>query len=360
MSIAMHMSDGLINAPLAVVCWVVAAILLGYATYRARADLDDRTAPMAGLVAAFVFAVQMINFPILPGASGHLLGGALVAILVGPWVGSICIAIVLAVQALLFADGGLSALGANIINMAFISTFVGYGIAVAMRRLAQRGTGGLAVTAFVAALVATLAASLGFVGRVRDRWRRWGKPRHGVHADGRAARADRDRRGHHHRADRRRRGRGTTGPGLPAAPGATGHRAAWRRTGRRERVVTESPSTHRSGGRVAVFLIVFLAVSLVIAGAISYLASPDPDGLDTVTLSGCEVTETEAGEQLSGECIAQNAQDSPVAGSPFADYGVGGDGALVGLAGIVGVLVTLALAGGLFWLLRRRSGPGRT
>ncbi len=163
MSIAMHMSDGLINAPVAVVCWIVAAILLGYAAYRARADLDDKTAPMAGLVAAFVFAVQMINFPILPGASGHLLGGALVAILVGPWVGAICIAIVLAVQALLFADGGLTALGANIINMAFISTFVGYGIAVVMRRLAQRGTGGLAVTAFVAALVATVAASLGFV-----------------------------------------------------------------------------------------------------------------------------------------------------------------------------------------------------
>ena len=75
---------------------------------------------MAGLVTAFVFAVQMINFPILPGASGHLLGGALVAILVGPWVGSLCIAIVLVVQALLFADGGLTALGTNITNMALV------------------------------------------------------------------------------------------------------------------------------------------------------------------------------------------------------------------------------------------------
>ena len=96
MVIAMHMSDGLVNAPTAAVFGLVAVVGLGIAVRRARADLDDRTAPMAGLVTAFVFAVQMINFPILPGASGHLLGGALVAILVGPWVGSLCIAIVLA------------------------------------------------------------------------------------------------------------------------------------------------------------------------------------------------------------------------------------------------------------------------
>ena len=111
LTVAMHMSDGLVNAPTAAVFGLVAAIGLAIAASRARADLDERTAPMAGLVTAFVFAVQMINFPILPGASGHLLGGALVAILVGPWVGSLCIAIVLVVQALLFADGGLTALG---------------------------------------------------------------------------------------------------------------------------------------------------------------------------------------------------------------------------------------------------------
>lgn len=163
MSIAMHMSDGLINIPTAILFWVIALIGLGMSVYRARADLNEKTAPMAGLVAAFVFAVQMINFPILPGASGHLLGGALVAILVGPWVGSICISIVLIVQALLFADGGLTTLGANIINMAFISTFVGYGIAVALRRLAQRNAWGLAATAFVAAFLGVVGASLGFV-----------------------------------------------------------------------------------------------------------------------------------------------------------------------------------------------------
>ena len=163
MVVAMHMSDGLVNAPTAAAFGLVAVLGLALAVHRARADLDDRTAPMAGLVTAFVFAVQMINFPILPGASGHLLGGALVAILVGPWVGTLCIAIVLTVQALLFADGGLTALGTNITNMALIGVFAGYAVALLLRPLARRGRGGLLVTAFVSAFLGTVLASLGFV-----------------------------------------------------------------------------------------------------------------------------------------------------------------------------------------------------
>jgi cobalt/nickel transport system permease protein len=161
--VAMHMSDGLVNAPTAAAFGLFAAIALAVAATRARADLDERTAPMAGLVTAFVFAVQMVNFPILPGASGHLLGGALVAILVGPWVGSLCIAIVLVVQAVLFADGGLTALGTNITNMALVGTFTGYLVAVALRRLATRSRAGLLATAFVSALVNTVVAALAFV-----------------------------------------------------------------------------------------------------------------------------------------------------------------------------------------------------
>jgi cobalt/nickel transport system permease protein len=163
LTLAMHMSDGLVNAPTAAVFGLVAVIGLAITATRARADLDERTAPMAGLVTAFVFAVQMINFPILPGASGHLLGGALVAILVGPWVGSLCIAIVLVVQALLFADGGLTALGTNITNMALVGVFTGYGVAYALRRFAARSRGGLIAVSFVAALVSTVVAALAFV-----------------------------------------------------------------------------------------------------------------------------------------------------------------------------------------------------
>jgi cobalt/nickel transport protein len=110
--------------------------------------------------------------------------------------------------------------------------------------------------------------------------------------------------------------------------------------------------------RAAGFFLGFLAVALLVAGALSYLASADPDGLDTVTLSGCDVVETEAGELLVGTCIAQHADDHALAGSPLADYAVGGGAGTVGLAGVIGVLVTLLVAGALFRLLRHRPGPG--
>ncbi|MDL5157812.1 PDGLE domain-containing protein [Actinomycetospora termitidis] len=116
-------------------------------------------------------------------------------------------------------------------------------------------------------------------------------------------------------------------------------------------------STPTKNRRYAGFLGAFLLVALLLAGGASYLASSSPDGLDAVTQSGCEAVETEGGEQLQGECIAQNAGEHATAGSPFADYAVGGNEALTGLAGVVGVIATLAVAGGLFWLLRRRSGP---
>jgi cobalt/nickel transport protein len=106
--------------------------------------------------------------------------------------------------------------------------------------------------------------------------------------------------------------------------------------------------------RGAAFFIGFLVVVLVIAGGISYFASSDPDGLDTVTLSGCQLDE--AGEPVAGTCIAQNADEHALATSPLADYSVSGGEGTVGLAGVIGVLVTLVVAGGLFWLLRRRDG----
>jgi cobalt/nickel transport system permease protein len=162
-SVAMHMSDGLINAPASVLFGAIAVLGVAIAARAARRSLDDRTAPMAGLVAAFVFATQMLNFPVLPGVSGHLLGGALAAILVGPGAGALCLAIVLVLQSLVFADGGLTALGANITNMALIGTVAGYLIAVALRPLATRGPGGLAAVAFTAAFGSTVIASLGFV-----------------------------------------------------------------------------------------------------------------------------------------------------------------------------------------------------
>ncbi|MGQ9409142.1 energy-coupling factor ABC transporter permease [Mycolicibacterium gilvum] len=168
--VAMHMSDGIINAPISMLFVAIAVAALGICAWRAREELDERTVPLAGLVAAFVFAVQMVNFPILPGVSGHLLGGALAAILVGPYTGALCVSIVLIVQALLFADGGVTALGTNITNMSVIGVAAGYGTAVLLYRVLRRRRADLAVPvvgviAFVAAVVGTVCAAMGFVAQ---------------------------------------------------------------------------------------------------------------------------------------------------------------------------------------------------
>lgn len=165
---AMHMSDGIVNAPTSLGFAALAVIAIGLCARRARTELDERVVPMAGLVAAFIFAVQMVNFPILPGVSGHLLGGALAAILVGPFTGALCVSIVLVVQSLLFADGGVTALGTNITNMALIGVTAGYSVATLLYVVCSRKGGGVTVPrlgaiAFASALVGTVCASMGFV-----------------------------------------------------------------------------------------------------------------------------------------------------------------------------------------------------
>src|SRR4029450_13274500 len=155
---AMHIANGIVNGRVSAVFAIVSLVALGLCVLRSRADLDDRLAPMAGLVAAFIFAVQMLNFQVLPGVSGHLLGGALAAILVGPWVGALCVSTVLIIQCLLFADGGLTALGLNITNMALIGTAAGYLIIVVLIRVLPKTPAGLAVTAFIASVISVTAA----------------------------------------------------------------------------------------------------------------------------------------------------------------------------------------------------------
>lgn len=162
-SVAMHLSDGVLDAPTSVLFGAIAAVWLTLAATRGRIDIDDRTAPLAGILAAFLFAMQLLNFPVLPGVSGHLYGGALAAILLGPWVGSLCLSVVVVIQALLFADGGLTALGANVTNMALLGTAAGFVVALAARGVARRSRAGLLVVAFLAGLVSTVAASAGFV-----------------------------------------------------------------------------------------------------------------------------------------------------------------------------------------------------
>jgi cobalt/nickel transport system permease protein len=161
--LGMHIANGIVDAPVSALFGGVAVAALAVCVARGQRDLDDRLAPMAGLVAAFIFAVQMLNFQVLPGVSGHLLGGALAAMLVGPWVGALCVSTVLVVQCLIFADGGLSALGLNITNMAVLGTAAGYLLIAGLLRVLPKTPAGLAVTAFVASLVSVIVAAQGFV-----------------------------------------------------------------------------------------------------------------------------------------------------------------------------------------------------
>ena len=158
----MHIPDGFINAGTSVAAGVVAAGGVAVCIRRSAEVLEDKQAPMAGLVAAFVFAVQMLNFPVASGTSGHLLGGALAAILVGPWAGALCVAVVLMVQALLFADGGLTALGLNVVNMALVTAFVGYGAFLLLRRVLPRSPGSVVLAAGTSGFISVVAASIAF------------------------------------------------------------------------------------------------------------------------------------------------------------------------------------------------------
>jgi cobalt/nickel transport system permease protein len=159
----MHIPDGFINAPTSLAAGAAAAGGVGVGLRRAAQTLQERQAPLAGLVAAYIFAVQMLNFPVVAGTSGHLLGGALAAILVGPWAGALCVAVVLVVQALLFADGGLSALGLNIINMALVTAWGGYAIFLLLRRFLPATKTSVTVSAGVAAGISVVLASVAFV-----------------------------------------------------------------------------------------------------------------------------------------------------------------------------------------------------
>jgi len=155
---ALHIGNGIIDGRTSALFAVLAAAAVAVCVMRARRDLDDRLAPMAGLVAAFVFAAQMLNFPVLPGVSGHLLGGALAALLVGPWVGALCVTVVLIVQALLFADGGVTAIGLNVTNMAILGTAAAYVLIAALLRILP-----LAAIAVIASVGSAVVASQGFV-----------------------------------------------------------------------------------------------------------------------------------------------------------------------------------------------------
>jgi len=158
----MHIPDGFIDTPVAVAAGAVAVAGVAVAIKKAPKEIDEKRAPLAGLVAAFIFAVQMLNFPVAVGTSGHLLGGVLAAVLVGPWTGMLCVSLVLFVQGLVFADGGLSALGLNVVNMGLIGAVGGYWVFRAIRGILPANKAMVVIAAGVAAGISVVMASIGF------------------------------------------------------------------------------------------------------------------------------------------------------------------------------------------------------
>lgn len=160
----MHVPDGFFDPPLVVAGAVAAAAGVGVALRRVGRRLEDSQIPLAGLTAAYIFAVQMLNFPVAAGTSGHLLGGTLAAVLVGPWVAVLCMTVVVSVQALLFADGGLTALGVNVVLLGFVSVFAGYGVHLVVRWLLPASGRAVPIAAAIGGWVGVVAAAGAFVG----------------------------------------------------------------------------------------------------------------------------------------------------------------------------------------------------
>lgn len=349
----MHVPDGMINLPVSAAAGVVAAGAVAVSLRGARRELGsgplaeghgaERTAPLAGLVAAFVFAVQMLNFPVAAGTSGHLLGGALAAILVGPFTGVLCIAVVLLMQGILFADGGLTALGVNITVMGVVTVVVSYAVFRGLLRILPRKRRSVTVSAFVAALVSVPAAAAAFtllyaiggtthipIGKVLTAMV-------GVHVligIGEAAITAL-----------------TVGAVIAVRPdlvhGARGLAAPLKLRVNGELVdapvvPAAAPTAARSPRGL---LAAGLGTALLLAGVVSFYASANPDGLEKVA---------------ADKGIDKKVEEHAAADSPLADYGIKditNTRLSGGLAGVIGVGATVVVGSGIFYVVHRRRTP---
>lgn len=386
----MHVPDGFINAPVSVAAGAVAVGAVAVSLRGARRELGgaERTAPLAGLVAAFIFAVQMLNFPVAAGTSGHLLGGALAAVLVGPYTGVLCVSVVLLLQGVLFADGGLTALGVNITDMGVVTVLVAYGLFRGLLRVLPRGRGAVTGAAFVAALVSVPAAAVAFTGMYALGGTTdvaLGKvfaAMVGVHVligIGEAAitaltvgavvavrpdlvHAARDRLAAPLELRPSPLADATRGAGEAAALATAGDpaTAATPATAASEAAAPDAVVPGAAAGSGArprrsarPLWLTGLAVTVVCAGGISYYASASPDGLEKVA---------------ADNGIDEKEKDHSAKDSPLADYGVKDIASAPlsgGLAGVIGAGATLAVGSGVFVALRRRRTdeavrPGRT
>jgi cobalt/nickel transport system permease protein len=320
----LHIPDGYFGLAVSAGAGVAAAGGLGAAVRASGRDLADRQIPLAGLTAAFIFALQMLNFPIGIGVSGHLLGGALAAILLGPRLAVVAMSVVVIVQALIFADGGISALGLNLVNMALVGPLVGWvGFRLLVRVLPRRATSAVAAT-MVAGWVAMMAAAVAFVleyllgGQVAVSPAILISAMAGFHA-------------------LIGLGEGLISATLVGAVLAVRPDLVKGVQGLSVVSTTTSP-TRRS---VAAFVTAGVAIAVVLVVLVGPLASSDPDGLETVarrtgidlTVGGSPGLGPEAGYQAPARVDRR---------------------AGTALAGVAGVLATFGIGIGLIALVRRR------
>ncbi len=158
--VPMHIPDGFLSVAVAAALWAVSLIVVGYALRRVNAEIGERQVPLMGVLAACIFAGQMLNFSVTGGTSGHLMGAALATIVLGPWAGILVMTCVVGVQALVFQDGGLLALGANIFNMGIVGVAVAHFAYRTARALWGAKPGGVVISGFVAGWLSIFVASL--------------------------------------------------------------------------------------------------------------------------------------------------------------------------------------------------------
>jgi cobalt/nickel transport system permease protein len=313
--LALHIPDGFVSVPVALVGWILTVILIGLALRQTREQLGERQIPLLGILAAFVFAAQMINFPVAGGTSGHLLGGALVAILLGPWAAVLVMTTVIAIQAFLFQDGGLLAIGVNVLNMGIITAFIGYAVFTWIQKLPgdtpQRRLMGAAAAAWISVEAAALATTLQLVMS----------------------------------------GTSPLDVALPAMLGVhlligigealiTVAALAFIQQTRPDLLNTSTTRSATGSGWIAAGLMIALAVAFA-----SPLASSHPDGLERVA---------------ENHDFLDEAEDAPYTILP--DYtipGISGEALTTILAGVVGVLIVAAASYGTGRLTARREAAQR-
>ncbi len=319
----MHAPDGFLDASTAIATGVLSAAALGVALRRSREELGEAQVPVAGVAAAFVFAAQMVNFPVAAGTTGHLMGGALAAVLLGPSVGLLVVAVVVLVQALVFADGGLTALGYNVLNMAVVTALGGWATFRLCRRVLPARPSSVTLAAGIAGFVSVLLSAMAFSlqwlfgATVAVPFDRVFTAMVGVHAligvgEGVITAL-------------------TIGAVVAARPDlVVGAHDLQRPAAARRRPVRR-------------FVVAGLLASLLVATGVAQFAVDEPDGLE-------RVAEDHGFDEV--------ARDHAFEGSVFADYataGVANDAVSLAIAGVSGTFLALFVGSGLFLALRRRD-----